>query len=433
VGHHHSHDHDETVPVTDRTRRLLLAAVLPFLIATLAGLVILWPSGERVLLPGSAGPPVERYQGVITSIDSDPCPQNLPGQEGFTCSVLQVRLEGAPDETTSLNYAGGPNTRQIKAGDRIIVARAEGSPPGEEYYFDDFERGRSLVILAILFALVVIALSRWRGLTALIGTAISLVLLVSFVLPAILQGRNPLAVAIVGGAAIMFVALYLAHGVNAQTTTAVLGTLASLAVTGALALIFVEAASFTGFGSEEAVMLQISAQQVNLQGLLLGGIIIGTLGVLDDVTVTQASAVWQLRVANPSYSAAQLYRSALKIGRDHIASTVNTLVLAYAGASLPLLIVFSLANRPLGAVLTGEIVAEEIVRTLVGSIGLVASVPITTALAAAVAARDDAVVTNPPNEPAAGAGPGEPGEADPLAPEEGFRRPRAERDWRGPS
>jgi uncharacterized membrane protein len=214
--------------------------------------------------------------------------------------------------------------------------------------------------------------------------AISLFVLVKFVLPAILEGSDPLAVAIVGGSLIMFLALYLAHGVNAATTTAVLGTLASLFLTGALAVLFVNLSIFTGASSEEAVFLQISQQQVNVQGLLLAGIIIGTLGVLDDVTITQASVVWELQKANPEYGIRNVYRSAIRIGRDHIASTVNTLVLAYAGASLPLLILFSVSDRSFGQVLNTETVAEEIVRTLVGSIGLVASVPITTGLAALV-------------------------------------------------
>jgi uncharacterized membrane protein len=137
-------------------------------------------------------------------------------------------------------------------------------------------------------------------------------------------------------------------------------------------------------GSEEAAFLEVSQQQVNLHGLLLASIIIGTLGVLDDVTVTQASAVWELHRANPECGPRNLYRAGIRIGRDHIASTVNTLVLAYAGASLPLLILFSVSNRSLGQVLNTESVAGEVVRTLVGSIGLVASVPITTGLAALV-------------------------------------------------
>jgi len=194
-------------------------------------------------------------------------------------------------------------------------------------------------------------------------------------------------VAIVGSAAVTFVIMYLAHGFNAQTTTALLGTIAALGLIGILAGVFVSAANIFNLGSEEATFLQVSASQVDLRGLLLGGVIIGSLGVLNDVTVTQASAVWQLHAANPAAGIADLYRRAMRVGRDHIASTVDTLVLAYAGASLPLLLLFTLASRPVGDVLTGELVAEEIVRTLVGSIGLVASVPITTGLTAFVAKR----------------------------------------------
>jgi uncharacterized membrane protein len=198
-----------------------------------------------------------------------------------------------------------------------------------------------------------------------------------------------------------------------------LGTLASLGLTGLLALLFVEATRFTGLSSEEATFLQVSANQINLEGLLLGGIIIGTLGVLDDVTITQASAVWELRVANPAYSVRKLYQSALRIGHDHIAATVNTLVLAYVGASLPLMIVFTISNRSLGSILTTEVIAEEVVRTLVGSIGLVASVPITTALAA-LALKGGGGSPAPPKKTKA-----------PPKPATDYRRPKAEEEWRG--
>jgi uncharacterized membrane protein len=241
--------------------------------------------------------------------------------------------------------------------------------------------------LAGLFVAAVVLLGRWRGLLALVGLAFSLLLLVRFVLPSILEGNDPVAVALVGSAAIMFVALYLAHGFNVRTTSAVAGTLISLVLTGLLAAAFVHLTNLTGLGSEEGGYLRALAGNIDLEGLLLGGIVVGSLGVLDDVTVTQASAVWELSLANTAYGFRQLYQGALRIGRDHIASTVNTLVLAYAGASLPLLILFTLSNRHIGDVLTGEIVAEEIIRTLVGSIGLVASIPITTALTAFVATR----------------------------------------------
>lgn len=220
-----------------------------------------------------------------------------------------------------------------------------------------------------MFAVVVVALGRWRGVMALVGFGLTLLVLVRFVIPSILAGNSPLAVAIAGSSLIMFLAVYLAHGLNVRTTSAILGTFASLLLSrlrrgGEAHGVFLRGGVFSpgSRGTGEP------------PGLVLGGIIIGSLGVLDDVTITQASAVWELRAANPSYGAREIYRSALKIGRDHIVSTVNTLLLAYAGASLPLLILFSLANASIPDVINGELIAEEVVRTLVGSIGLVASV-----------------------------------------------------------
>lgn len=384
-GHGHSHSDFKTPPIVQRR---LVAAVLPFALLTLIGLIVLWPSGEnRPEVPAAAR--AEQFKASVVEVDRDACEAPVQG-EGvrFRCAVVTAEVAEGADRGQSLtfNHATGPNTRIMDVGDRILVARSA-QPGGESsYYLVDYDRRLPMALLGVLFAVFVVALSRWHGLFSIVGVAISLGVLVIFVMPAILDGSNPLAVAIVGAAVIMFVNLYLAHGFNARTTSAILGTMASLALTGLLAVLFVEIGKFTGFGSEEASFLQLSADQINLEGLLLGGIIIGTLGVLDDVTITQASAVWELRAANPSFGFAELYRSAIRIGRDHIASTVNTLVLAYAGASLPLLLLFTVSQRPLVDVLNSEVVAEEIVRTLVGSIGLVASVPVTTALAARVVA-----------------------------------------------
>ena len=384
---HHHHGHGPPPRVAPVVQRRLVLALVPFVIATIVGLAILWPSGDPDVTP-LAGAAVTQYRAEVVETDPGGCPAP-PNAESFVCSVVTARLAEGPDDGDrySFDYATGPEGEPPQTGDAILVAKA--TQPGEEtppYYFLDYERKFPLGVLAILFAVVVVLLSRWHGLFSLIGVGLSLLVLIVFVMPAILEGSSPLAVAIVGAAAIMFVNLYLAHGFNARTTTAILGTMLSLAVTGILAVVFVELGRFTGFGSEEASFLQLSADQINLEGLLLGGIVIGTLGVLDDVTITQASAVWELHGANRELGFGGLYRSALRIGRDHIASTVNTLVLAYAGASLPLLILFSVSGRRLTDVLNTEIVAEEVVRTLVGSIGLVASVPITTALAATVVA-----------------------------------------------
>ena len=388
-GTHDHGTHHGAAPASRTLSRLLALAVAPFLLATVVGLVLLWPSGD-VQRNEAFGPPAELHKGAVVARDSRPClgaPESSPAR----CASITVRLSQGPEagEEVAIEIGEGAGAPSVGEGDPVIVGRTQDETGAVSYYFSDFQRRTPLLILGLLFAAVVVLLGRWRGVAALAALAVSLGVIVKFVLPAILEGQSPLAVAVVGSAAIMFLALYLTHGINAQTTTAVLGTLLSLTLTAVLASVFVAASRFTGLASEEAGFLQSAAGQVNLRGLLLGGIVIGSLGVLDDVTVTQASAVWQLRRANRAMPWRDLYRSGLHIGRDHIASTVNTLVLAYAGASLPLLLLFTLAEQSTGAVLTGEIVAGEVVRTLVGSIGLVASVPITTALAALVVTRDD--------------------------------------------
>jgi uncharacterized membrane protein len=233
----------------------------------------------------------------------------------------------------------------------------------------------------------VLVLGRWKGLASLAGLGLTFVVLLTFIVPAILAGRDPLAVAVVGAGAIMFAVLYLTHGFSARTSAAVLGTLVSLALIGLLGLGFSAASRLTGLDDETNNLISVFGAHVDPRGLLLAGMIIGALGVLDDVTVTQASAVWELRAADPELSTLGLFRAALNIGRDHVAAAVNTLALAYAGASLPLLLLFISSGRGASDVLTTQVVATEIVRTLVGSLGLIVSVPLTTALAALVASR----------------------------------------------
>ncbi len=394
MSHPHAHGsaHDAP-PAPPEIRRLLALAVVPLLLATFVGLVVLWPRGAGPAIGEGIGVAADLVPATVRAREVVPCDDTPADDDAeVTCTLLEVEItEGVDDgQVIALDFVESPRTPSIAEGDKIVLGYEPEAEPGSEYFYADRQRGRPLLLLTAIFALAVLALGRWHGLRALGGLAVSLVVLVAFVLPALLRGSNPLAVAVVGAAAIMVVALYLAHGMTVRTTIALLGTLASLALTGVLAAIFVAGARFTGLASEEATFLNAVAGQVELEGLLLAGIIIGSLGVLDDVTVTQASAVWELHLANPTYRARELYTAALRIGRDHIASTVNTLVLAYAGASLPLLVLFSLANRDLGDVLTGEVVAQEVVRTLVGSIGLVASVPLTTGLAAWVASRSPA-------------------------------------------
>jgi len=260
-----------------------------------------------------------------------------------------------------------------------------GTPPPPLYSFADYDRRGPMLWLALAFVAIVLIFGRLRGGLSLIGLVVSLVIVVGWIVPAILDGRPPLLVAVIGSFAVMLATITLAHGLGPKGVAALLGTAAALGLTVALAAAFTSLASITGQSSEESLLLQVGQTSLSLEGLVRAGMVIGALGVLDDVTVSQASAVMALRRANPAQTARQLYQGALAVGRDHVAATVNTLVLAYAGASLPVLLLFSVGDTPFSEAVNNEAVAANIVATLVGSIGLVAAVPLTTGLAALLA------------------------------------------------
>lgn len=274
--------------------------------------------------------------------------------------------------------------QKMRVGDKIIITRLEKIDGSEQFLFTDFIRRTPLIILAVAFIAAVIIVGRLRGLASFAGLVISFLVLLKYIIPQIVAGTSPIFVAITGSFAILITTLYLAHGVNKKTTAAVLGTTASLIITGLLAWFFIQFTRLSGFGSEDAAMLSMFPNvNLNLQGILLAGIIIGALGVLDDITISQAACVFELKSANKNLSFGELYKRGIRIGQDHIASLVNTLVLAYAGASLPLLILFAVSGaEPMSILLNREMIANEVVRTLVGSLGLISAVPITTALAA---------------------------------------------------
>lgn len=274
------------------------------------------------------------------------------------------------------------NIPKFKVGDEVVVTSTVGPEGNSVFYISDYVRRNSLLWLFIIFAAVTVFIGRWRGLTSLIGMGISFLVIFVFILPRILQGNDPILTALTGSLFIIPVSFYLSHGFNKKTSVAIVGTVVALGITGVLANFFVEAGKLTGFVSEEAGFLQVALQgAVNVKGLLLAGIIIGVLGVLDDVTVSQAAVVQQLKAANDKLKAGEIYKRAMDVGRDHISSMVNTLVLVYAGAAMPLLLLFVNNPHPFSEVINYEIVANEVIRTLVGSIGLVLAVPITTIIA----------------------------------------------------
>jgi uncharacterized membrane protein len=361
-------------------------------VATAIGLAVLWPGDPEAKIGG--GIAVETEKATVTKVEEGPC----PGFGRQLCQLVTVRLESGPDagERAQLQLnAGAGLDPDLDPGDDIKVTKAPEPPPGAPavtgaaYSFFDFERGRPMLVLALAFVAIVLLFARLRGALSLIGLGVSLAIVLLFVVPAILDGEPPLAVAIVGSMAVALLTIPLAHGGGAKSLAAMLGTAASLLLIALLALLFTKAAHLTGFSSEEAAFLQVSGANLSLEGLLLAGMVIGALGVLDDVTVSQASTVLALRGANPALRFGELFRRALRVGRDHVSATVNTLVLAYVGASLPVLLIFSSADLGLGETLNLELVAKEVVATLVGSIGLIAAVPATTALAALLALAEE--------------------------------------------
>ena len=382
-----------------RAVRFVWATIIVAVIGVIVGLVTLWPGHTSLNDPALVGgeQPIAAH---VTSSRVTACststvtnPQECVVSElhvAATPTSVPPRGAGAPAVTSpTLEQPYDANSPRLHTGDDINVIASRLPDGSIAYTFYDYRRSGSLLLLAGLFALIVIAVGRWRGLGALLGMAISLAVLVTFLLPALLAGRDPVAVAVVGAATIAFFALFLAQGVKLTTAIALLGTFAGLAITLGLSWVFVRAADLTGLTDESASFLSALNGRIDVRGVLLAGFVIGSLGVLDDITVTQVSAVSELRATQPSIGHRALFRAANNIGRDHIASTVNTLVLAYAGAALPLLLLFTGAHQSVTSIVSREVVATEVVRSLVGSIGLVAAVPITTWLAVHVAKPAD--------------------------------------------
>lgn len=282
--------------------------------------------------------------------------------------------------------AGGlssAQTREYEVGDQVQVLVTTDTQGEINYQISDYVRRGPLLILAILFVGVTLLIGAMRGALSLVAMAVTFGIIFFIILPLILAGWNPIVVSL-GAALLMIpVTFYISHGFSKKTSVAVVGTLVSLLVTALLAHFFIEAARLTGYSSDEAGLIQATVGGgLNMQGLVLAGIILGLSGVLDDITISQSAIVHQLKEASPSISFKELYSRAMDVGRDHIASLVNTLVLIYTGAAMPLLLLFTESTLPFMEVINYEVVAEEIVRTLVVSIGIILSVPLTTFLAA---------------------------------------------------
>ena len=349
-----------------------------------AGMIALWPRGDALVDLGVIGFADDTVPARVSAVEPVGC-DYAPNLDCFLVE-FEVNAREHAGVVVTIQFEDQAGQPALDVDDGVFLSAVAFEDGPITFQYADRDRRALIGVLALVFAVAVIGLGRFRGLAALIGLVLSIAVLVMFILPAIVHGRDAVLVAMVGGGAIALLSLYLAHGYNPLTHAAALGTFAALSLTVLLSWLVVGIASFSGLTGDEAFFL-IALPDVDLSGLILAGITLGALGALDDVTVTQASAVWEVHRANPSLGANDLYRAGIRVGRDHIVATTNTLLLAYAGASLPLLILFSLSDQSIGVLASSEVVSVEIVRTLVGSMGLVASVPMTTWLSARIAAR----------------------------------------------
>lgn len=370
-----------------RRPRGLAAWISGIALLVLVGLVALWPTDPTDLDLSEIGFSEQVVRAEVVTSTIGPCSYATE----LDCRLFQFSLLEEPvGDSVILEFPDEPGQPRLDVGESVFLAVVTYEDGTVDYQYADTDRRVILAVLALVFGAAVVGLGRMRGVAALAGLALSIAILLLFILPAIVAGRDAVLVAMVGGGAILLISLYLAHGYNPLTHVAALGAFSALALATGLSWVVLALAGFSGLAAEEAFFL-LAIPDLDLNGLLLAGIVLGAIGALDDVTVTQASAVWEVHSANPALESAELYASGLRVGRDHIVSTVNTLLLAYAGASLPLLILFTLSGQSLGFVASSEVVAIEIARTLVGSIGLVAAVPVTTWLSSRAVKRAGAV------------------------------------------
>ena len=376
------------VAVARGPRVVLLTAIALATAAAIAGLVLLWPSGSAVdeiteSVPFAA--PGVTFPKAEVDVVRPPCAG--PAERTDECGVLEVTVsEGAgKGDRASVQVAPHVTESGLAPGDTVKVQRTPGQDDAAaSYAYFGTDRSTPLLVMLAVFLGLVLLVARWRGLFALLGLAFSGLVLWEFALPALLTGESGLLVGLTASAAIMVVVLYATHGFSLRTSTALAGTLAGVLVTAGLGVVATSATHLTGIPDESAGILSSLVEGLSFHGLFACATVIAGLGVLNDVTITQASAVWEIRGAAPAMSRLQVFASGMRIGRDHIASTIYTIVFAYAGTALAVLLVLQLYGLPIGDLLTTEDITEEVVRTLASSIGLVLAVPLTTAIATLV-------------------------------------------------
>lgn len=405
--HGHSHSHD-TGPWISNPRkiiwtpsRILLASFLLLgAIATVIAVGVQWPHGKAITNDGfhqTSGLAQEVAEGTVALETSGSCSSAQIGRTFATaptteaippgqdpCPQLIVDITDGPDKglRTLLASPNSDGSADVNTGDQVLLSTTTNPDDTRSYSFQDFQRGTPLWIWLVLTLVGICVVGAWRGVRAILGLALTLGVIAVFLLPALARGGNPMVLAITACAAVLYLVLFLVHGMNWKTASSLGGTLTAMLLGTGLAALAIDTSELRGLADENNFQILLYLPGVQVTGLLLAGFILGTLGVLNDVTVAQASTISELQTANPSASRWSLFTTAMRVGRDHLASTVYTLVLSYAGAALPLLVLLSVSGRSLHHILTSDIMATEILRSATGSLALVAAVPLTTAIAA---------------------------------------------------
>jgi uncharacterized membrane protein len=340
---------------------------------------------------GAAGVTNETLQGRVAAIQPPAMPVSStdPGTARVLVDITSGSQQG---RRVQIHPTGGTTglvgDTPVQVGDKVLVEYSTGGPQGDQYAISDFVRLPQLLIIALIFAAATIAVGRWVGLRALISVGISILAIFGCILPGISAGRDPLMVCLAGSLLLMIASLYLIYQWQWKTHAAAFSIGITLIVSALLSFAFANMSHLTGFSSDETAMVsQMARVHINMPGLLMGGVLVGAAGVLGDVAVTQTSAVFELKQANAGLNWRELFRHAMAIGRDHISSMINTLLLAYASASLPLILLLAMQNPSFTETLNREFIAEEVVRTLVGSLGLIVAVPLASLIASLIAAR----------------------------------------------
>lgn len=378
----------------------LVTAIGTALVAMLIGLVLLWPSSatsehtsEEFESTYALNHP--QVEGTVEKTDHSACqseqtglafdtPPLIPEKEEVDCDRALVKITSGEDEgkMTQLVTYGNAGDPELQPGDNIVLSKATDPTGSVSYAFADYQRSNSLLLWGVVIAIVIIAFAAWHGVRAIIGLGLSLGIVFSFLIPALIAGTNPLWVALAACTAIILLAVPLVHGVNWKSASAVGGSLTALAIAAFLAWAAIDSSQLQGYSSEDNLKLLLYMPNVSILGVLLCGFVVGALGSLADVAIAQASTITELHESDPAASPLELFLSAMRVGRDHIASMVYTLILTYTGAALPLLLLITAAERPAGQILSSDLVATELLRSGVGAMALTLAVPITTLIAA---------------------------------------------------